>query len=572
MPETTWNTEAARVNAVRRRLAPERVSLVLIALASIAYCAWILSLPLFPTQDGPMHLYYARILQALLFHRNPGLFPQYYVIKSLAPPYALYYYLLLGLGHFVPLIAADKLIVCLYIVLFLFGFRFLARSLGPSGDAVSLLAIPYAFNWPLGMGFVNFCLSLALSCWALGLWCRVAQQPASPRNRRRLIGFAILAWVVMFTHPVPLLFALGFCFIELCARLLRTQNLRDPRFRRDALAFLLAATTLLYVKAFTTSHVAQQVDPTHPTYLGAVRAAIKSIATFSTVDIFAPHYTVLMLFRRASIYLIFLLALGLAAVHAWRSLRDRGWHLADTWFVLALVLWVTVPILPPDMNSSHLFSSRLMIFAVIAALAAASGASIPRLGFERTLLACALQALVLLPVTLILAQQNIAPVAHRLDLLDTLPPLPQGIYLALVNDPYARSVPGLTYDPYWWAQVRPILRSDSILFNTPWLDLPIIPVGAQPVLPTGRMAASDLETAMLLRKTLAQSAQARFILFPPLTGAIIDHAALPLQAGLDPTLQEDPVPTHHWVCAPYAFTTVCSDGVKLDGKAYNREQ
>jgi hypothetical protein len=518
-----------------------------------------------------MHLYYTRILQALLFHQNPGLFPRYYLIKSVAPPYALYYYLLLGLGHFVSLVTADKLVICLYFVLFLFGFRFLARTLGPSGDAVSLLAIPFVLNWPLGMGFVNYCLSLAMSCWTLGLWCRVAQQPICPRNLWRLISFVLLAWIIMFTHPVPLLFVLGFCFVELCIRLLRTLNLTAPAFRRDAIAFFLATTTLLYVKAFTVSHVAKQLDPIHKTYRAQLSSYFEGIVIFGTVDIFSPHGP-LALLRRASIYAIFLAALGLGAVHAWRSLRTRAWSLTSTWFVLALLLWIAIPVVPPDMNNSHFFSSRLVIFAVLAGLAGAAGFTLPKLKQSVILTSCASVSMPLLVVTLVRAQQVYAPLVATMNRLETLPPPPQGVYLELLKSDWTKPAAALTYDPYFWSQARPLRRSDSILFNTPWLDLPIIPLGAQPVLPTGRMSPASLESSYFLRAALNKSAEDRSIVFPPLTGAIINYAESPAPSGLDPALKQDPVTTHHWVCAPYAFLSICSDGVKLDGKAYNQQQ
>ncbi len=562
MLETTRNTEAGRADTKSRWPSAERTSLLILAVAAIAYCAWILSLPLFPTQDGPIHLYFVRILQALLFHRDPGIFPQYFLVKHLAPPYALYYYLLLILGHFVSLVTADKLVICLYVVLFLFGFRFLARSLGPSGDAASLLAIPYVLNWPLGMGFVNFCLSLALTCWALGLWCRVAQQPESPRNTRRLVGFAILAWVIMFTHPVPLLFLLGFCSIELCLRVFRTFSFSQPTLRRDAIAFVLAGTTLLYVKAFTNSHVVQQIDPVHKTYMTQLAPVLEAIAIFGSVDAFSPR-GFLSVLHRFGIYVLFIAVLMMAVAAVPRSLRSPEWRLSHTFSALALLLWVAIPFLPPDLNNSHLFSSRLMIIAVLTGFAGAGGLTLPRIGAKRILFACSAIGIVSLIGTIVEAQRAIAPVAARIDKLETLPPPPQGIYLALLDPDYARTAPSLTYDPYYWAVARPLRRSNSILFTAPWLDLAIIPIGAQPVLPTGRLPAYSLETSYFMRQQLASSAEARSIIFPPLTGAIINYAAFPMPPGLDLTLKQDPIPSHHWSCAPYAFTALCTDGAKL---------
>ncbi len=51
------------------KASPRPVSIYLLILSAIAaaYCGWIISLPIFPTQDGPIHLYYTRVLHALLF-------------------------------------------------------------------------------------------------------------------------------------------------------------------------------------------------------------------------------------------------------------------------------------------------------------------------------------------------------------------------------------------------------------------------------------------------------------------------------------------------------------------------
>src|SRR5947199_10196073 len=68
--------------------------LVLVA----AYCAWVFSLPLFPTQDDAMHLYYTKVTQHLLFH-SPR-FGAAYLIRIPPPPYVVHYALLLVLTSF----------------------------------------------------------------------------------------------------------------------------------------------------------------------------------------------------------------------------------------------------------------------------------------------------------------------------------------------------------------------------------------------------------------------------------------------------------------------------------------
>jgi hypothetical protein len=62
--------------------------------------AMILSLPLFPSQDGQRHLYYADILRGVLAHAGP--YAQHFEIKSYVTPYALQYYSLLALETVFP--------------------------------------------------------------------------------------------------------------------------------------------------------------------------------------------------------------------------------------------------------------------------------------------------------------------------------------------------------------------------------------------------------------------------------------------------------------------------------------
>src|ERR1700712_5191480 len=119
---------------MRRSMTKNRRPELFLFVLACAFCAWILYLPVFPSQDGPMHLYIARIMQALIFHHQPGIFPQYFYVKALVPPYALYYYLLIGLANIFSFPIADKIVVCLYIFLLLFGFRYLATSISLKGS------------------------------------------------------------------------------------------------------------------------------------------------------------------------------------------------------------------------------------------------------------------------------------------------------------------------------------------------------------------------------------------------------------------------------------------------------
>ena len=551
-------------------LPPTRaLPLLLLSLGALAYCIWILSLPLFPTQDGPIHLLFARIMQALLLHQDPGIFPQYYTVKHVLPPYALYYYLLVLFSHFGTLVTADKLVICLYAVLFLFGFRYLARVIGPAGDVMALLALPLVLNWPLGMGFVNFCLSGALALWALGLWCRVAVQPANQRNRLRLAGFVVLCFAAMLTHPVPLLAALGFCLLELLVRLIR-RRAWDARSRalmvrtgairpimRDAIALVLASTTVLYIKAFTTNNVFRQVDAAQETYFTKISGNIRGLILLHTLTAFSGK-SVLDVLYRGSIILVLAVPLGLAVREFYRSVQARRWSLGNTWLVVCVLLIFAVPIIPPDLNNSHFFSERLVIYIWIAALAAASGSHLPmlrsRISFESAMMLFAVAATA---VTLLLAARRIDPVAQQVALVESLP-LTQDHEVGLMLHSVDYDSPHtLTYDPYYWSGARLFRRSSSVLYNTPWLDLAIIPLGPKEIMPTGNIDMVSLEWAIAMRETLVGSAAARSLVFDHVDFALINHGTTAFNASPDPVLSTDPVAAHRWRCVIENVYTIC---------------
>lgn len=169
------------------------------------YCGWILSLPLFPAQDSPLHLYIASVLSSLLSGSNH--FSAYFYIRHLVTPYSLHYYFLIFFGRLFPFPIADKLLVCTVFVCSAFGFRYLARTIGPSGDVMSLFAVPLLLSWALGMGFYNYCLSLGLAFWALGFWSR-----ASTRNSHTLgILFLVMMALMAITHPIPVVLVIVLC-------------------------------------------------------------------------------------------------------------------------------------------------------------------------------------------------------------------------------------------------------------------------------------------------------------------------------------------------------------------------
>ncbi len=473
-----------------RKPSPE---LLATALVAAVYVVWVLSLPAWPSQDGPVHLFYTQVLAQLFGHTDP-VYPRFFYIKHLLPPYALYYYLLLLLSRVVPLLEADRLVICGYLAIFITGFHALARAIAPAkgADRATLLATLLLLNWPLGMGFVNYCLSLALALWALALWFR----PAKGSAYRRGIGFVLLVLAVTLAHPVPLLLVLGVCALDLLTRKVRSPGASSNTGRADILTLALAALPLLYVRAFAARHLlAQRTVDAGP--VARALARMEGYVQGKSVSLLFGRSLGVNVYRGA-LFATLLLALALAVLQLLRN-RARGrYTVPDLFLVAALLLLFTLPWLPSEISGAYYFPERLILLVWIFALLAAAGwepvmsptpTSARSLATWATplLLTFTCGASVALLVSANTALRPLAAQARAWEQTSFIHPGELVLFLEGPTLPPAkRIIP--SWNPWYWMGVHAIRSNHAILANAPWLDSSIIPLAAQP---------SSLATAQL---------------------------------------------------------------------------
>jgi hypothetical protein len=128
-----------------------RVAEIMFWVLALAYVSFLLSLGAFPSEHGPVHLYYADVLKDLMAGGNS--YGHYLAVRHWLPPYALIYYLFLALTRFVSPLAAERLFVCLYAILLACGFPYLLRVLNPRSTAMAVLVFPFIFNQFVYLGF-----------------------------------------------------------------------------------------------------------------------------------------------------------------------------------------------------------------------------------------------------------------------------------------------------------------------------------------------------------------------------------------------------------------------------------
>ena len=491
--------------------------LLLFTLLVAVYCAWVLSFPVFPTQDGPIHLYYAKILSKL--YSGPSVYSEYFSIRHPLPPYAVHYFILIGLYQLVSAVTAEKLVICLILVLTSFGFLHLVKSVAGHSPVLALIGIPLSLNWTVGMGFHNYGLSLGLSLFAISFWVRARTRDS---NRAR-VAFVCLTFSMLFTHPVPLLMTLLVSGMDLAlgtSMALRSGEtaalFRTRRQRADLLTLCAGSLPLAYIALFVSgTRTAQDL---HVLQLGMLRDLLIGRPLLLVEGTAGSLVYLLILFVLAAIGMMVAVY---DLLQVWNSRQSNGRSaLAAT----AIALTAFYPVIPRSLNGSNYFADRLVVYIclfLVVIMTPLFGAVTLRF---RNIAGgvCVFISLYVLAIY----DSDIRKVAHVMDRLEhanLVAPGPRGIFVDPPGIPV--DVP-LTYDPYIWSAARYFRETSTIMMNAPWLDLPILPIAAKDRLlarhfPGKLLNFPDRFTDLLLsdRKTRSEIGnQLDFILFMGVSG------------------------------------------------------
>jgi|SRR5579871_561067 len=430
-------------------------AIFLIALCAPMALVW--SLAVFPSQDGPVHLYYVDVLRALLTHSHQ--YGSYFEIRALLTPYTFHYYTLVVLETVFSAVTSEKILLCLYIGLFGFAFKYLVESVTAPGTAWPLLAIPFCLNRLVYMGFFNYSFGVALTLFMAGYWLRSQER----FDARRIAGLFAGLVVLLLTHPIPVAVLLLFMGIHLLIEVLRATSgvVSALRLHARKLAALAAMGALagIWVLRFIGHPQGPEID------------ADSAIGFRHWINLEWKLWPLVPLTTRAYRWgLIALLAAAaitlLLAVARQRriAISSRAMALASASFLCFLLF----ALMPEWVGGGAFVRERFPIFFVLFLLAAAAAAA-PAIRWSY---APGVIALAVLCLTLGLQYRRAEPMAadlQRLLLADPSQPSTAGMLLQ-GKSPLELD---LNFDPYYWAGAHYFRRSHAILLNAPWLDVPI---------------------------------------------------------------------------------------------------
>ncbi len=495
-----------------------------------AVCLWVLSLPLFPTQDGPMHRYYAHALGAVLAHQ-----PAFgvYQVRHPFPPYATQYISLLALFHIFSFDLAERVFTCLDILCFACGFRLCATAVGAAGAWVSLLIVPLLLPWYLLMGFFNYSIGIGVALFAVGFWLRL------DRGLLPLAGFAVSTFVLIFSHPVPLLLLLVFMAADLLRRRLFLPAPSGPWLRANArhlAAFAYALCLSLYPSLAIDKSQASST-------LSDLRFHLPFMRTVLLLTGVSPYNTrshgLLVNGYRLAVYALLVIAL----LWGWQAFRTsltlRQLSPGAAFFGYAVLFAILLPVMPDHLNGGVFFATRMVVMVWIFALLAAAGR--PAAGTPVPQTCIALGALFTL-LTLLPAEHILRPIAQSLHRVEQAA-VPAHTQALLLNGPMlvpmSRSDYDLAFDPFLWSNALPLVRQDDLIVNAPWLPLSISPLRGTPGAPiqadaTAFTAVPPKDPPQRLDSLFSSAEAERMVGF----SSVILYAGTgsELQAGLAPFL------------------------------------
>lgn len=326
-------------------------SILLPALFSLAAAGLLTPLMLFhyfPSVDGGAHVLNASLLNRLIFE-NDSAVRDWYTLNPVVVPNLSGHLLLMGLLPFLPAHAAERMLIAIYVLVFLFAFRYLLRAVATETQGLEFLSLPLVYNVHVFWGFYNFCLGLAVYLILVGFVLRHNHAWTAVRG----IVLAVLALLLYLSHGLVFLFALfTVLFLAVWGR---ASNI--PRTLRSllipGLAFL--PSLILAANFFSSGVPRAERIAAWPSF----RYSASLLFTLSPLAAFG-------LGERLLAALFALLIYGLVAFRLWRL---RGNWCSPELLLVAVVGMAGVFLFPVEAFGGTMITPRLVYFPVFLLIA-----------------------------------------------------------------------------------------------------------------------------------------------------------------------------------------------------------
>ena len=335
-----------------------RAFLLLVAGLMALNLAPLVAFRFFPSQDGPIHLEMALVLDQL--RQGDVTFARYFELNPRLQPNLLVHLPLVPLAKLLTAGAAEKLLLALYVVAFPAALGYALTAVRREALHWLPLAFPLTYSYLLHLGFYNFCYGLALSLLALGYWLRRRDE----LRGRRAVWLAVWILATGLAHAV----ALGVLLLVLAVltgwairreRAAAVQgSLPLPSLRRVVLRRLLplaagALPPVVLVASFFAGAAAE------PAYRMGWVSLVKVLAMLHSLVSFSPWEIAVSLGIGALVA-----AAAIAALRA-RRRAGGGWRDSDGLLLAAAAVLLLYFLVPTGFAGGGFFSQRLQLYLLL---------------------------------------------------------------------------------------------------------------------------------------------------------------------------------------------------------------
>ena len=305
-----------------------------------------------PTVDGPCHTYNAWVLHQYGNVERYPLFQQYYEISAKPYPNWIGQAVMALLMYAVPPVAAEKLLVSGYALLFLAGAWYLVGAVRPEERWLAFLAFPFVCHQLFQFGFYNFAISVAFFLLGVGFWWRHRDRPG---DLRFAVGINLLLWLCYFSH----ILSLGLALVAISVLWLAT--LRRETWRRHLLHVAILLPQAVLPLWFFVTQGGGRMPSTWP--LAQMARFLVRLEVLVTLNVEQLWLTVPL----ALLFLLLLLV----------TLRRGGLWSPESAFLLLAPLFIVLYFVSPDgAAGGWLLKNRLSLYPYLILLPGLS----PRLG------------------------------------------------------------------------------------------------------------------------------------------------------------------------------------------------
>jgi hypothetical protein len=509
-------------------------------LITALYCAWILSLPAFPSHDGPVHLYYVSVMEHLMASKQSS-FRSLFAFRWPPPPYCLQYLVLLLLEVVMSPIWAEKTFICLIFVLSVTAAWFVAVA---EKRSWVVLILPLLMNWPLFMGFHNYCLAIALAIWCWVFWTRLLQTG----GKRWMSLTCVFAIFTLLAHPVPYAWLVGLLLISSGLAVIGKTNERFKALGTLSAILLIA----LYLLPFL-QHGEKSIAP-----ILSFRQNFEYLISLRALT-FSPGGG-MKVYRYVSLLLLFLFLSSASKGLKERIILRRFMHF-DALTLGCIILTVLVPFLPQTANGLAYFSMRLLILIWMTGFLSCLGH--PQSSKQATVL-ISFSGICLALFVLLMAEHCLRPAARKASLRESVAAA-EGQYALLFSlKDQSKTPETLTFDPEAWDGMRTMRRSAALVVNDPFVNPPnILPLVHRPFSATKAFNNQDYAYPRELHRRLISDLDFRSSVLAPVTLLVFVGSSV-AEAETD-ALVSFTQSEKHWICREQATVCLCESSKPSNG-------